>query len=771
MFLNGQPVPGIEVAIDCHYDPKPLISESQISDSNGIVRFAAIPDGEYFFMTKKTNQYAYYDGDENGIYASVPGIVPDIELSELVPVSTTVTLNSYPQSGVHVYLRRVSSYLSSFVDEAYTDAQGNVTFNIDSTDEKYYFEVKKTDEFIAYNGNTLGKTFMLNTEVPNIELDPGNTVKTRLTFNGVSLSGKEVHLKELGNRLVAKAVSDANGNVIFRAIPSEILRPYYFVVEADESDPFANYNGSMLKENQFRIPGTISNIELENANTITTRVVLNGNPVADAYVSIVAIDPADYLNTSGRTFTQAKSDSNGIVTFKNLPSFEKAYFVVRRSAGEYANYDGLELMQFFSVPGTIPDISLEVGNTVTTKVTMNGTPLSNVQVSLMDGLSAETDSSGNATFTNIENQKDVYFTVMREEGKFTFYNGKIQGNTFDIPSPIYPNIDLIEGETIKAKFTCDGKPAVNYYIELYKIVDPYNVLSDIDVGRFSTDDNGEIVMTNIAPGDDYYFNVYLPSLGSAIYGSDEYRFSVPGVIKAIELNAPKPDNNGNVDGGNNSNNDVSEDSGSSTYYDSTASNILDKIVRMPIELTVSAAKNAVTEVIALAGQNSNKITTVKFKNIGYISFDVFDKILNTAGSTSIKLVSDSIMGNAVDVRITIDPQKAVKSINLFASTKSEHAAYIKSIFGKHFKNDVYVISLVQQGDFGTTVEIAAKIDFESDIGNLYFYSYDSKTNIYRQITAPSCWIDQNGYIHFITMLANNIIISNGPLELKGFHSP
>jgi hypothetical protein len=53
-----------------------------------------------------------------------------------------------------------------------------------------------------------------------------------------------------------------------------------------------------------------------------------------------------------------------------------------------------------------------------------------------------------------------------------------------------------------------------------------------------------------------------------------------------------------------------------------------------------------------------------------------------------------------------------------------------------------------------------------DTGRLFFYYYDPKTNIYIRIAAPEYWIDVNGYLHFATGYAGEIIISEGELEQR-----
>jgi len=119
------------------------------------------------------------------------------------------------------------------------------------------------------------------------------------------------------------------------------------------------------------------------------------------------------------------------------------------------------------------------------------------------------------------------------------------------------------------------------------------------------------------------------------------------------------------------------------------------------------------------------------------------------------------------VRIILDPAKSTKDLNLTASTSNGRAKSTKAFFEKWFKNKVSTINFGQQGGFGQPVEIAAKVDLTGmDTKNLYFYSYDKKTNTYRRIEKPAYWIDKNGYLHFDTPYAGDIIISENPLERK-----
>jgi len=172
--------------------------------------------------------------------------------------------------------------------------------------------------------------------------------------------------------------------------------------------------------------------------------------------------------------------------------------------------------------------------------------------------------------------------------------------------------------------------------------------------------------------------------------------------------------------------------------------------------------------VAAAKAAGSGTAVVRMKNASDIALDTLKAMVKEAGGMPIKLNADSMSddGKAVDVRISIDPSKATKNINLSASTTSSRAKSTETFFEKYYSNNVSVISLAQQGDFGMPVEIAAKIDSKLDTKSLVFYSYDRETNTYKQITASNYWVDKNGYVRFTTELAGDIIIADKPLVKK-----
>lgn len=163
--------------------------------------------------------------------------------------------------------------------------------------------------------------------------------------------------------------------------------------------------------------------------------------------------------------------------------------------------------------------------------------------------------------------------------------------------------------------------------------------------------------------------------------------------------------------------------------------------------------------------------TIKLKGIDLISLADLKGIAAIAvkeGKTP-WINSDTLTedGKSVDVRVSINPALATKSMNIAGSTTSARALRTKSLFEKFFKNELAaVISLTQKGDFGQIAEICVRVPADTKVEDLVFYSYDPVTNTYRQIKDPNAWIDKNGYLHFHTLYANEIVISKGNLERR-----
>ena len=187
----------------------------------------------------------------------------------------------------------------------------------------------------------------------------------------------------------------------------------------------------------------------------------------------------------------------------------------------------------------------------------------------------------------------------------------------------------------------------------------------------------------------------------------------------------------------------------------------------------SVSQSIITKEAASAlGTATGSTATVRTQNAQSITPAALKALADAAVEAGKKVVlhADTMQGNAVQGRIYVQPEvllNAKEPIKLGIYTKPEKTAATTSLFGKYFDNKVATVSFEQQGGFGAQLEVAAKVDLTGmDVTKLVLYSYDKSTNTYRCIEKPAYWIDKNGYMHFTTELAGDIIISNGPLALK-----
>jgi uncharacterized repeat protein (TIGR02543 family) len=126
---------------------------------------------------------------------------------------------------------------------------------------------------------------------------------------------------------------------------------------------------------------------------------------------------------------------------------------------------------------------------------------------------------------------------------------------------------------------------------------------------------------------------------------------------------------------------------------------------------------------------------------------------------------DTMDASAVQVRVYIKNPTAITSDLLVSGyVKGSEVDRVKALFEKYFSNKVRAIHMDQTGTWGQAAEIAARVDLTGmDVTKLYLYSYNKATNTYRRIEKSAYWVDTNGYLHFTTALAGDIIISEGPL--------
>ncbi|GHU80964.1 hypothetical protein FACS1894191_7290 [Clostridia bacterium] len=170
-----------------------------------------------------------------------------------------------------------------------------------------------------------------------------------------------------------------------------------------------------------------------------------------------------------------------------------------------------------------------------------------------------------------------------------------------------------------------------------------------------------------------------------------------------------------------------------------------------------------------AAKAKNLLATAQKNGLNYVrtsginSYGIRAAALKLLGD--IRFYHDTLLDKAVAVRVTLSrPDAATKDLLLSGYIKGAAVDSTKAKFAKWFTNKTAVIHLEQQEPWGQSVEIAAKVDLSGmDTKSLVFYAYDKKTNTYKRIPAPKYWTDTNGYLHFTTELAGDIIITDKPL--------
>ncbi|MCL2057071.1 MAG: CAP domain-containing protein [Oscillospiraceae bacterium] len=175
----------------------------------------------------------------------------------------------------------------------------------------------------------------------------------------------------------------------------------------------------------------------------------------------------------------------------------------------------------------------------------------------------------------------------------------------------------------------------------------------------------------------------------------------------------------------------------------------------------SAVVDATRKAVAAAA--AGRTAVVGMRNGSAISLETMKAMSAAAGNTPVRLNMDSMTSTgALDVRVSINPARATKSIDLSASTLSEGARKTDERFRRFYKNDIAVISLGQKGDFGMAAAFALKVGIKTD--NLVFYTYDAEKNTRALLRSVTYRVDDKGYVHFSTPRAGDIVISDGVLR-------
>lgn len=141
--------------------------------------------------------------------------------------------------------------------------------------------------------------------------------------------------------------------------------------------------------------------------------------------------------------------------------------------------------------------------------------------------------------------------------------------------------------------------------------------------------------------------------------------------------------------------------------------------------------------------------------------------LAKGGGENFRINCDTMNDGKVDVRMTFYPAKATKGIVTVGGTDTDHLEDIIERYGRTYSNKLTGVELFQEGSFGTSVRISAKVNLKGlDTNNLVFYSYNTLTNKHSLIEKPRYKIDDKGYLQFYTSRGGAILITDKELTKK-----
>lgn len=195
-----------------------------------------------------------------------------------------------------------------------------------------------------------------------------------------------------------------------------------------------------------------------------------------------------------------------------------------------------------------------------------------------------------------------------------------------------------------------------------------------------------------------------------------------------------------------------------------------------VEAADSLAVSSKTVIAALDKANTSaaKTVSVTVKDKSAISPAAIKEIAawGTSKGKTASLVANTSFTDSTKIQgqFTFNPasfSKQAKDLKLGVYVEEDQVSSVRAKMDKWYSNTTAIIKLEQTGALAGTVKIAAKADLSKlDTKNLVFYVYDKASNKVTQIKNPDYSIDKNNFVHFVTNMAGDIIITNKALMKK-----
>jgi hypothetical protein len=203
-----------------------------------------------------------------------------------------------------------------------------------------------------------------------------------------------------------------------------------------------------------------------------------------------------------------------------------------------------------------------------------------------------------------------------------------------------------------------------------------------------------------------------------------------------------------------------------------------------IDLTHSRGISLARTAAQSARRKGATTALITLNNPGRIRLETMKSMTAAAGMPLLIYADNLSEGRQVAVRISLNPARATKDLNLSAvvsyaqgsssgkrtaskgGTALNRAQTVRELFWRAYGSDTAVISYGQREDFGMPVEIAALLEVPGgDPLLLPYWSYQRSTGIYRRMKEVAPWRDSRGYIHFQTDRAGDLVVG-GPFRAR-----
>ncbi|WRS28719.1 hypothetical protein U6B65_06185 [Oscillospiraceae bacterium MB08-C2-2] len=174
--------------------------------------------------------------------------------------------------------------------------------------------------------------------------------------------------------------------------------------------------------------------------------------------------------------------------------------------------------------------------------------------------------------------------------------------------------------------------------------------------------------------------------------------------------------------------------------------------------------------------------SVALQNIGYLTSHHFDLVWSGGkkGALESKELGEGVVTLKLDTtahentqvlegRIFIQVDRPLPFIYPGVYLHEVETGETAKLFREKFTNrNQTVICLDQDGEYGTTVEVAAAVDLKGfNTSKLYLYLYNRETGEVTPMKDTEHFIDTENFLHFKTAEGGDVIVTDQPLEMNG----